>query len=355
VGKTYAMLQEAQRRKVAGTDVVVGLVETHGRAKTTEQIGDLEVIAPRQIPYKGVTLQEMDTAAVIARHPRIALVDELAHTNAPGSKHDKRYEDVKELLDAGIDVVSTLNIQHIESLHDIVEEVTGISVRERIPDHVLDEAEQIELIDMAPEALRRRMVHGNVYPQAQATRALENFFTVGNLTALRDLALRATAREVEQKLSEFMREDQATDTAVGAGNKVMVAIDHRPSGMALVRRGRRIATALKGELVVVHVDPSAGRRQPQSVEEERQLRSTLLLAGELGATVVRLRAKVSEELMGYARNNHVATLIIGHPTHGRWEELFHGSVTNDILLNMRGLDVIVAPDSPVSRHEEDPP
>jgi two-component system sensor histidine kinase KdpD len=209
VGKTYALLEEGHRLKSSGTDVVVGLVETHGRPHTAEQIKDLEVVPPRQIPYKGVLLQEMDTDAVLARRPQVVLVDELAHTNAAGSRHDKRYQDIFDLLNAGIDVISTINIQHVEGLNDVVEQMTGVRVRETVPDWVLDEADQIELIDMAPEALIRRMIHGNIYGPEQAKRALENFFTVGNLTALRDLALRATAKEVEDRLAGYMRDDDS--------------------------------------------------------------------------------------------------------------------------------------------------
>lgn len=351
VGKTFAMLQEAHRLKAHGADIVVGFVETHGRPRTAEQIGDLEVVPPREVPYKGVVLREMDTDAVIARHPQIALVDELAHTNAPGSRHEKRYQDIFELLDHGIDVHSTMNIQHMESLNDIVEQMTGVRVRETVPDRVLDEAEQVELIDMAPEALIRRMIHGNIYPPEQAKRALENFFTAGNLTVLRDLALRATASEVEDRLAEYMRGDEI-ERSGQSGEKVMVAVDHRPTGKSLIREAWRMAAALKGELIVVHVDPTEGRRQAQNVEEERQLRANLQLAHELGARVVRLRGKVSDELIAYAQANNVATIVIGHPSHGRWEKFLHGSVTTDILRKMPGIDVHVVADGGKDRRKD---
>jgi two-component system sensor histidine kinase KdpD len=344
VGKTYTMLQEGHRLKSHGEDVVVGFIETHGRPHTAEQIGDLEVVPPLEIPYKGVTLREMDTDAVIARNPKIALVDELAHTNAPGSKHEKRYQDVFELMSHGIDVITTLNIQHAESLNDIVEGLTGVRVRETVPDWVFDEAEQIELIDMAPEALIRRMVHGNVYPPEQARRALENFFTVANLSVLRDLALRATAREVEDRLTGFMESIPLTAQA-GSGEKVMVAVDHRPIGKRLIRTGWRLAAALKAELIVVHVEPDTGRRQAGTVEDERTLRASLQLADELGATVIRLRGKVSDELIAYARAQKINALVIGHPSHSRLEELLHGSVTNDILREIPQIDLHVVASS----------
>lgn len=341
VGKTFAMLDAAHQLKADGADVVVGLVETHGRPRTAEQIGDLEIVPPRDVPYKGVTVREMDVPAVIARHPRVVLVDELAHTNVPGSTHEKRYQDVFELLDHGIDVYSTMNIQHVESLNDIVAQMTGVRVRETVPDWVLDEAEQIELIDMTPEALIRRMVHGNIYPPAQAERALENFFTIGNLAALRDLALRATAREVEDRLATYMKNGAGTSET---REKVMVAVDHRPSGKSLIREGWRMAAALKAELVVVHVEPASARRQAQSVADERRLRATLQLADELGARVVRLRGRVADELIAYAQANDVSQLIIGHPTHNRWQEFLHGSVTGEILRRVPGIDVHVVAD-----------
>ncbi len=340
VGKTFAMLQEAHRRTERGTDLVVGFVETHGRPRTAEQIGDLEVVPPREVLYKGVVLREMDTEAVIRRRPEVALVDELAHTNVPGSHHEKRYEDVQELLAAGITVISTLNIQHIESLNDTVVQMTGVRVHETIPDWVLDEAEQVELIDMAPEALIQRMKHGNIYAPEQARRALDNFFTVGNLTALRDLALRTTAREVEDKLSAYMR-DQAREGPVALAERVLVAVDHRPVGKTLIRRAWRMAAALKGELTAIYVEAERGPRAALTIEDERSLRANLQLADELGAQVVRVRGKVSDELIAYARAHNVAHIVIGHPTHSRWEEFLHGSVSRDILRKMPGIDVHV--------------
>src|SRR5579859_7003147 len=203
-GKTYAMLNEGRRRKTRGTDVVVGYVETHGRSLTEQQIGELEIVPRKHIAYRGVTLEEMDMDAVIARHPQVALVDELAHTNAPGSRNAKRYQDVEELLAAGITVISTLNIQHLEGLNDIVEAITGVRQRETLPDRVLDEANEVELIDLAPDALRARLRHGNVYPPEQAQRALEDYFSQSNLTALRELALRRTAEKTEAQLEALM-------------------------------------------------------------------------------------------------------------------------------------------------------
>jgi two-component system, OmpR family, sensor histidine kinase KdpD len=352
VGKTFSMLQEGHRRKERGTDVVIGFVETHGRAHTAEQIGDLEIVPPREVPYKGVTVREMDTEAVIARHPRVALVDELAHTNVPGSRHEKRYEDVQDLLDAGITVIATLNIQHIESLNDIVKQITGVSVHETVPDWVMEEAEQVELIDMAPEALIQRMKHGNIYPPEQARRALDNFFTAGNLTALRDLALRATAKGVEEKLSQYMRGWEDPSAPLAVSDRVMVAVDHRPHGKTLIRRGWRIASALKADLVVVTVETDRGMRAAQTLADERQLRANLQLADDLGAQVVRLRGKVADEVVAYARAHKATQLVIGQSTRGRWEEIFHGSVTHDLLRKALGIDVLVVAERSDAPHRE---
>jgi two-component system sensor histidine kinase KdpD len=350
VGKTYAMLQEAHRRKERGTDVVIGFVETHDRPHTEEQIGDLERVPPLQIPYKGVVLREMDTDGVLARHPQVALVDELAHTNVAGSRHHKRYEDVRELLDAGITVISTLNIQHIESLNDVIKQITGVAVRETVPDWVVNTSEQVELIDMAPEALIQRMKHGNIYPPEQARRALDNFFTAGNLTALRDIALRATAREVEEQLSRYMRDTvDASGAPVAVNDRIMVAVDHRPLGKSLIRRGWRTASALKADLVVVHVDPERGPRAARTVEDDRQLRATLQLADELGAQVVRLRGNVAGELIAYAQANRITQLIIGNSAKGRWDELLHGSVTHELLRQLPGIDIHVVGDGGARR------
>lgn len=338
VGKTFAMLQEAHRRKSRGTDVVVGVVETHGRALTAAQIGDLEIVPPREIEYRGITLTEMDTDAVLARHPQVVLVDELAHTNAPGSRNEKRYQDVYELLDAGITVIATMNVQHIESLNDYVLGLIGVAVRETVPDRVLDVADQVELIDMAPEALIRRMEHGHIYPAEQARHALGGFFTTGNLTALRDLALRVTAREVEGQLDEYIRSGNIVGSG-GVAERIMVAVDHRPNGKALIRRGWRLAAALKAELLVVHVEQVRGRRRTQAMEDERQLRSTLQLADELGATVIRLRGTVAEQLIECIQARHVSHLVVGQPTHGRLAELFRGSVPATLLREVPGLDV----------------
>src|SRR5216683_4094882 len=240
VGKTYTALEELHRRKERGTDVVIGFLETHGRPRTAELAASLEVVPRKQIPYKGVNIEEMDTQAVIQRHPAVALVDELAHTNAPGSQHEKRWQDVSDLLAAGLTVISTVNIQHLESLADIVESITGVQVRERVPDRVVDEADEVELIDMAPHALQQRMRHGNIYPPERAQRALDGFFREGNLIALREMALRKMAQVCEQDLEEYMHQNQI-EASWTAGEQVMVCLDDQPQAQHLLRRGWRMA------------------------------------------------------------------------------------------------------------------
>src|SRR2546429_2115885 len=253
-GKTYTMLNEGHRRESRGADVVVGYVETHDRSQTQAQLGDLEVIPRKKISYRGVTLEEMDTEAIIARHPKVALIDELAHTNVPGSKHPKRYQDVEEILDAGIDVVTTLNIQHLESLNDLVASITGVQVRETLPDRILDQAEEVELIDISPHALRQRMRHGNIYPIDRIEPALNNFFREGNLTALRELALRRTAEKTESQLHEYMT-NHGIKQAWSASERVLVGFDHRPHARQVFRDAWRLAHGLHADLLATFIEP----------------------------------------------------------------------------------------------------
>ncbi|MGH3308685.1 MAG: histidine kinase, partial [Nocardioides sp.] len=257
VGKTFAMLNEGRRRRERGTDVVAGFVETHGRAHTAEQIGDLPVVERRMQPYRGTRFPEMDVDAVLARRPEVALVDELAHTNVGGSRNAKRWQDVQELLAAGIDVISTLNIQHLESLNDVVERITGIRQRETIPDHAVRAADQVELVDMAPEALRRRMAHGNIYAADRIDAALANYFRPGNLAALRELALLWLADKVDEQLDRY-RAAHRIDSTWEARERVVVALTGGPEGETLIRRASRVAQRSGGDLLAVHVLSSDG-------------------------------------------------------------------------------------------------
>jgi two-component system sensor histidine kinase KdpD len=339
VGKTYTALEELHRRRERGTDVVIGFLETHNRPRTLEIAGDLELVPRKNIPYKGVIVEEMDTDAVIARHPAVALVDELAHTNAPGSKHEKRWQDVEDLLNAGITVISTVNVQHLESLADIVETITGVQVRERVPDRVVDEADEVELIDMSPHALRQRMRHGNIYPPDRAERALDGFFREGNLIALREMALRKMAHVCEVELEEYMQQ-QGIDAAWSAGERVMVCVDPQKQAQNLIRRGWRMANRYKTELLAVFVEtPRWGSASP---EEKRALEENLRFAEDLGAEPVRVQGPdVAKALMQVARDRNVGSIVIGHSRHGRLHEVLRGSIVQNLLRMAGDVDVHV--------------
>lgn len=360
VGKTYAMLNEGRRRKERGTDVVVGYVETHKRPQTQAQIGNLEVLPRKRIHYRGVVLEEMDTEALLVHHPQVALVDELAHTNIPGSRHHKRYKDVLELLDAGIDVITTLNVQHLESLNDLVESITGIRVRETLPDSVLDEADEIELVDIAPRALRQRMLHGNIYPPERVEPALKNFFREGNLTALREIALRLTANKTESQLQEYMTE-HAINTAWATTEHVLVGFDDRPQSRSIIRDAWRLAHGLHAELIAVSIEREGyaalqrrilaffkygiGAKQ-YFADAQRRLEEHALLAEDLGAEVIRLKSSdIAVALVRIAREKHVTQLVIGQPTHTGFEEFLFGSVVNKLLRLHASIDIHIVPHS----------
>lgn len=357
-GKTYAMLNEGQRRKGRGTDVVVGYVETHGRAQTEAQIGDLEIIPRKQIPYRGVMLEEMDTDATLARHPRVALIDELAHTNVPGSRHAKRYQDVLELLAAGIDVVTTLNIQHLESLNDLVASITGIQVRETLPDWIVDQAEEVELVDISPHALRQRMKHGNIYPPERIESSLHHFFREGNLTALRELALRRTAEKTEEQLQQYMTEHGIT-ARWPASEHVLVGFDHRPHTRQVIRDAWRLAHSLHADLLAVSIEPEGyrafagnllgllhyGRAASSQLEAaRRQLEEHARFAEDLGSEVIRARGRdIAQTLVEVAQARQVTQIVIGQPARSRWEELLRGSITNRLLRLSTDIDIHLVP------------
>ena len=350
VGKTYTALEELHRREERGTDVVIGFLETHGRLKTAEKAASLEVVARKKIPYKGVIIEEMDTDAVIERHPAVALVDELAHTNAPGSKHEKRWQDIEDLLEAGITVISTVNIQHLESLADIVADITGVLVRERVPDRVVDHADEVELIDMAPHALRQRMRHGNIYPPERAERALEQFFNEGNLMALREMALRKMAQVTEQELEEYMH-DHNVQTNWAAAERVMVCVDDQSQAQNLIRRGWRMADRYRTELLAVAV--ATPRWASASPEQKRALEDNLRFAEDLGAEVVRVQGSdVAKALMQVAHDKNVGSIIIGHSRHGRLHEIVRGSIVLNLLRSAGNVDVHVVADRELREHVE---
>ncbi|MBV9582001.1 MAG: universal stress protein [Chloroflexi bacterium] len=348
VGKTYTALEELLRRKQRGTDAVIGFIENHGRPKTAELAASLEQVPRKQITYRGVVVEEMDTDAVIERHPAVALVDELAHTNAPGSRHEKRWHDVEDLLAAGVTVISTVNIQHLESLADIVENITGVHVRERIPDQVIDHADEVELIDMAPHALRQRMRHGNVYPPERAERALDSFFREGNLIALRDMALRKMAQVCEQDLEDYMHEHQI-DASWSAGERVMVCVDAAPQSQNLIRRGWRMANRYRSELLAVFIETP--RWASAAPEHKRALEDNLRFAEDLGAEPIRIQASdVAGALVQLAHEKNVGSIIIGHSRHGRLHEVLRGSVVQNLLRLSGDVDVHVVADRDGREH-----
>lgn len=359
-GKTYAMLNEGHRREGRGTDVVIGYVETHGRPQTQAQIGDLEIVPRKKVEYRGVTLEEMDTDAIIARHPKVALIDELAHTNVPGSKHAKRYQDVLEILDAGIDVVTTLNIQHLESLNDLVASITGVRVRETLPDWILDQADEVELIDISPYALRQRMKHGNIYPRERIDAALNNFFREGNLTALRELALRRTAEKTEAQLQQYMTEHGITETWP-ANERVLVGFDARPHTRQVIRDAWRLAHGLHADLIAISVQPEGylaltskligwlkyGSDAKRHREEARQrLEEHATLAEDLGAEVIRMKSRdIARALVEIAREKRVTQIVLGQPARSHWEELLRGSIINRLLRLSTDIDIHLVPRS----------
>lgn len=346
VGKTYAMLNEGYRRKERGTDVVVGYLETHGRAQTQEQLRDLEVIPRQKLLYRGIWLEEMDTEAILARHPQVVLVDELAHTNVAGSRHARRYQDVLEILDGGIDVVTTLNVQHLESLNDLIASITGIRVRETLPDRILDQADEVELIDIAPHALRQRMRHGNIYPPERVQPALDNFFREGNLTALRELALRQTAEKTETQLEAYMT-GHHINREWATSERVMVAFDSRQRSRQVIRSAWRLAHSLHADLFAIHIEAVGYQGLMKRFAfflshrlKFRQLRSENLsllndlarFAEDLGAMTVQVSGNdIAQTLVREASARHITQLVLGLPVRSRWEELLSGSVINRVL------------------------
>ena len=315
VGKTYEMLTVAHQRLREGADVVVGLVETHGRAETEALVAGLEVLPRKQIAYKGQTLEEMDIDAILARKPGLVLIDELAHTNAPGCRHEKRYQDVEEILAAGIDVLSTLNIQHVESLNDVVAQITRIRVRETVPDSVIDTAAEIEVIDLTPDDLIQRLREGKVYVPKTASRALGHYFSAGNLTALRELALRRTAQRVDAQLLDHMQQ-HAIQGPWAAGDRVLVCIDHR-DGARLVRYGRRMAERLRVPWTALHVETARDRDLPES--DRDHIAESMRMAERLGGQAVTMPGRnVVDEVLAYAREHNFTHIVIGHSGRQRW-------------------------------------
>ncbi|MDQ1710808.1 MAG: two-component system, OmpR family, sensor histidine kinase KdpD [Frankiaceae bacterium] len=335
VGKTFAMLDEGWRRRTRGTDVVVGFVETHGRPNTQAQVRDLEVVPRHPIEYRGAAFEEMDVEAALARRPAVALVDELAHTNVPGSRNAKRWQDVEELLDAGIDVLSTVNIQHLESLNDVVERITGIRQQETVPDSVVRRAEQVELVDMTPEALRRRMAHGNIYAPEKVDAALANYFRVGNLTALREIALLWLADQVEEAVRRYQADHEIGDLWE-TRERVVVALTGGPEGETLVRRAARIAARGKGELLAVHV----ARRDGLADASPAALATQRTLVEALGGTYHEVSGDdEAETLLGFAREQQATQLVLGASRRSRVAAVLSPGIAQAVIRDSGPIDV----------------
>jgi two-component system sensor histidine kinase KdpD len=342
VGKTFQMLEDAQLLKKQGVDIVIAAIETHGREDTTALMGGLEQVPSVKIEYRGVTLEEMDVASVIARHPEIAVVDELAHTNVPGSKNSKRYQDVLDVLNAGISVITAINIQHLESLNDVVSRTTGVRVRETVPDYFLRRADEVVNVDVSIDTLRTRLRQGKIYDVAKIEQALNNFFRKGNLSALRELALRQVATDQAGKAHDY-REREGLDHPV-IPEKVMVAIASRGSAKRLLRVGSRIAGRLASDWYAVYVQTPAeemGRIKP---EDYAALQDNVRFAQDLGARVVKLKASgVADALIDFARREGITHVVFGQTARSRWDILWHGSIINRFLNEVRDATVQVVP------------
>ena len=342
VGKSYQMLEDAHELRRQGIDVVVGFVETHGRAETLAKVTGLEQVELRQMEYRGVTLREMDLDAVLARHPSIAVVDELAHTNAPGSKHQKRYEDVLALLDAGINVITAVNIQHVESLNDVIASTTGVRVRETVPDWVLKRADEVVNVDVSVETLRLRLRQGKIYDAAKIEQSLNNFFRKGNLTALRELALRQLASDQAGKAEKY-RQREGLDRPV-IPEKVMVAMASRGSARTLLRVGSRIAGRLATDWFAVYVETpkeEPGRIKP---EDHVALQDNIRFAEQLGAKVTKLKgSRVADLLVDFAKREGITHVVFGQSARSRWDLLMHGSIVDRFLRDVRDATVQIVP------------
>jgi two-component system, OmpR family, sensor histidine kinase KdpD len=356
VGKTYRMLEEAHHLRDAGHDVVLGFIETHGRAETAARIGDLETIPQRELPYRGVVLREMDVAAILARKPEFAIVDELAHTNAAGSRHSKRYQDVEELVANGVNVITAFNIQHLESLNQLVRRMTGVEVRETIPDTVLARADQVVTVDIAVEELRQRLREGKIYPAEHVEQALRNFFKPGNLAALRELALREVARGQSRSRAEMelLKRERGRRTMVG--ERLMVCLSSNPDGSdELLRKAARSAGRLNADWYAVHVETPDESVQKISTADFRALLDNINLAADLGAEAVWLKANdVVKALVEFAREHRVTRLVIGrtHPT--LWNRLLRRSVARQLISAATDFDIELVGQGDSKETEEKP-
>src|SRR5580658_9147652 len=348
VGKTYHMLHDAHLKRQQGEDVVIGLVETHGRKETEDQIRDLEIVPQRVIPYRGVNLKEMDVEAILARHPQTVVVDELAHTNVPGSKNRKRYEDVLELLDAGINVMAAVNIQHLETLNDAVARSANTTIRETVPDSVLKRADEVVNVDVTVDELRTRLRQGKIYAPEKIEQSLANFFRKGNLNMLRELALRTTAETVGSQAAQYRRTQGLEQAPIP--EKVMVCLSTRPGTDKLVRVGARVAGRLATNWYAVNVarpDDDKGHGDPEAFQ---RLQEYQRMAKDLGAQVITLHDKnVADALIRYAQQESISHVVFGQSVRSRWDILLRGSVLNRFLAEVRDVTVQVVPVQKIAR------
>jgi two-component system sensor histidine kinase KdpD len=342
-GKTYRMLQEAHQLRRRGVDIVVGFVETHAREETAAQIGDLEVVPRRKIEYRGVTLEEMDLDAVLARRPQVAIVDELAHTNVPGSRNRKRWQDVLALIDDGINVISAVNAQHLESLNDILQRTLGVTVRETVPDWVIGSADQVVNLDISAEDLRQRLMEGKIYAPEKVEAALANFFTPENLITLRELALRETASSVDRAREEMARLEAGEPARPRTVDRILVAMSSNPPyTAAIVRQASRIAGRLNSDWFCVYVQTPDESAERVETAVQRKLVENIQLAQSLGAEVKKLVATdVADALCRFAVENGVTLIVVGQSRRSWWHRLRRGSVISKLLENRQGLDVLV--------------
>lgn len=346
VGKTYKMLRDANELKKQGIDVIIGFVETYGRKETAEQIGDLEILPLKKISYNGIELEEMDLEGIIKRKPQLVIVDELAHRNAPGSKNKKRYEDVLELIENGISVMTAVNIQHLESLNDYVNRMTGIKVGQTVPDYILEYADEIEVVDISPEALRERIRQGKVYSSDKIETALNNFFREGNLTALRELALREVANEVDERLLEY-RNIKKVEGLMGAQERILVCINLRYNSEYLIRRGWRVAKMLKAKLYVLHVCKEMELGNPERL---KKLDAVKQLCDELDAEFkVVMSSDPVEAIINYAKEQAITQIVLGQSARRRIDEIIKGSIVRQIMEKTKFVDILIVADPQPSR------
>ncbi|MGF9829462.1 KdpD-like non-kinase potassium sensor [Bacillus anthracis] len=342
VGKSYKMLYDAREMKKDGMDIVIGLIETHGRKETEEAIADLEKVPLKEIQYKGKVFYELDVEGIIKRAPQVVVVDELAHSNIPGSKNKKRYMDVQELIDAGISVLSAFNIQHLESVHDIVAQITNVKVRERIPDFILQKANEIQLVDATPEVLRKRLIDGKIYKEEKIQQSLQNFFTLNNLGALRELSLREVADDMDEKISQTVIEP------IGVKEKILVCVQYSSTAGKLIRRGGRMADRLNAELYVLNVEreniDSLSASKKQTIEDWKVLTNQFDARFVLEESKGRKPADVIIEV---AKRLQVTQILLGQSARTRWEEIRKGSIVNEIMRQTKHIDIHIVADQRV--------